>query len=196
MPRSSPWPRRCASSAEFIGHVSGATRSATRASTSGCIRCRPSSATRDPEPSTASDAPSRARHREALEIARGARAALGRHARSWSPTTQRAGYHAAASIASNFLVTLQAAAERIAAASGLQRDRFRAPPRSPRAQHRRELGGARPRAALTGPIARGDEATVARQRAASRPTRRTCSRCSTPSPPARARSPRTEETAA
>ena len=74
----------------------------------------------------------------------------------------RAAYHAAACIASNFLVTLQDVAERLAATVGLER--------APLAQLVRatvanwaQLGAER---ALTGPIARGDEATVARQRAA------------------------------
>ncbi|WP_374311325.1 DUF2520 domain-containing protein [Microbacterium sp.] len=76
---------------------------------------------------------------------------------------QRAGYHAAASIASNFLVTLEAAAERVAAASGLPAG-FRAhlaPLVRGTVENWAERG---PRAALTGPIARGDEATVALQR--------------------------------
>jgi predicted short-subunit dehydrogenase-like oxidoreductase (DUF2520 family) len=74
----------------------------------------------------------------------------------------RAAYHAAASVASNFLVTLQDAAERIAASAGVPRECLvplvRASVEAWAAQ-----GGAR---ALTGPIARGDERTVARQRAA------------------------------
>ena len=37
----------------------------------------------------------------------------------------RAAYHAAASIASNFLVTLEAAAERLAATAGVDRERAR-----------------------------------------------------------------------
>ncbi|MCW3492506.1 DUF2520 domain-containing protein [Microbacterium sp. SSM24] len=78
---------------------------------------------------------------------------------------QRAGYHAAASIASNFLVTLEAAAERVAAASGLPAD-FRAH-LAPLVRGTVENWAAHgPRAALTGPIARGDEETVHRQREA------------------------------
>jgi len=76
---------------------------------------------------------------------------------------QRAGYHAAASIASNYLVTLEAAAETMAAASGLDGD-FRAhlvPLVRGTVENWARYG---PRAALTGPIARGDHATVARQR--------------------------------
>lgn len=79
---------------------------------------------------------------------------------------QRAGYHAAASIASNYLVTLEAAAERMAEASGLPADQFRAHlvPLVRGTVENWALHG--PRAALTGPIVRGDEATVHRQRAA------------------------------
>jgi predicted short-subunit dehydrogenase-like oxidoreductase (DUF2520 family) len=78
----------------------------------------------------------------------------------------RAAYHAAASIASNFLVTLQAAAESIAAGAGLTRDDAREllmPLVRQTVQNVAELG---PEAALTGPIARGDDATVEAQRAA------------------------------
>ena len=72
---------------------------------------------------------------------------------------QRAAYHAAASIASNYLVTLEWAASELAARAGLDA------PFGPLVRTTLEnvlaLG---PRAALTGPIARGDEATVAAQR--------------------------------
>ena len=51
----------------------------------------------------------------------------------------RAAYHAAASIASNFLVTLEAAAERLAGDAGVDRARARAA----RARDSRELGTAR-----------------------------------------------------
>ena len=78
----------------------------------------------------------------------------------------RAAYHAAASVASNFLVTLEAAAEAIASGAGLGRDDARAllmPLVRQTVENVAELG---PEAALTGPIARGDETTVAAQRAA------------------------------
>jgi predicted short-subunit dehydrogenase-like oxidoreductase (DUF2520 family) len=78
----------------------------------------------------------------------------------------RAAYHAAASVASNFLVTLQAAAETIAGGAGLEREQARAllaPLVRQTVENIAELG---PEAALTGPVARGDEATVASQRAA------------------------------
>jgi predicted short-subunit dehydrogenase-like oxidoreductase (DUF2520 family) len=71
----------------------------------------------------------------------------------------RAAYHAAASIASNFLVTLEWAAQRV---GGLDREAL-----APLVRATVDNWAAHgPRAALTGPIARGDEGTVARQRAA------------------------------
>jgi predicted short-subunit dehydrogenase-like oxidoreductase (DUF2520 family) len=78
----------------------------------------------------------------------------------------RAAYHAAASVASNFLVTLQAAAETIAGGAGLEPEQARAlfgPLVRQTVENIAELG---PEAALTGPVVRGDEATVAAQRAA------------------------------
>jgi predicted short-subunit dehydrogenase-like oxidoreductase (DUF2520 family) len=74
----------------------------------------------------------------------------------------RPAYHAAASIASNFLVTLEAAAERVAASAGVERELL-VPLVRATVENWARLG---PRGALTGPVARGDEATVARQRAA------------------------------
>jgi predicted short-subunit dehydrogenase-like oxidoreductase (DUF2520 family) len=76
----------------------------------------------------------------------------------------RAAYHAAASIASNFLVTLQAAAERVAADAGLEPAEARAllaPLVRQTVENWAERG---PERALTGPVARGDEATVQAQR--------------------------------
>lgn len=74
----------------------------------------------------------------------------------------RAAYHAAASIASNFLVTLEAAAERLAATAGAPRELL-----VPLVRATVENWAAHgPERALTGPIARGDDITVARQRAA------------------------------
>jgi predicted short-subunit dehydrogenase-like oxidoreductase (DUF2520 family) len=71
----------------------------------------------------------------------------------------RPAYHAAASMASNFLVTLEWAAERV---GGL--DRAALAPLVRATVDNWVADGAR--AALTGPIARGDEATVDKQRAA------------------------------
>jgi predicted short-subunit dehydrogenase-like oxidoreductase (DUF2520 family) len=74
----------------------------------------------------------------------------------------RGAYHAAASIASNFLVTLEAAAERMAVSAGADRELLLPLVRAT-IENWATLG---PERALTGPVARGDEATVARQRAA------------------------------
>jgi predicted short-subunit dehydrogenase-like oxidoreductase (DUF2520 family) len=74
----------------------------------------------------------------------------------------RAAYHAAASIASNFLVTLEAAAERIAAGAGADRALL-VPLVRATVENWAALG---PQQALTGPVARGDTATVERQREA------------------------------
>jgi predicted short-subunit dehydrogenase-like oxidoreductase (DUF2520 family) len=74
----------------------------------------------------------------------------------------RAAYHAAASIASNFLVTLEAAAERVAESAGVPRDAL-VPLVRATVENWARLGAAN---ALTGPVARGDVETVARQRAA------------------------------
>jgi predicted short-subunit dehydrogenase-like oxidoreductase (DUF2520 family) len=96
----------------------------------------------------------------ALELARSLATRLG-----MSPfevrDDQRAAYHAAASIASNYLVTLEWMARTLADRAGIE------PPLAPLVRQTvanwAELG---PHAALTGPIARGDEATVAAQREA------------------------------
>lgn len=72
----------------------------------------------------------------------------------------RAAYHAAASIASNFLITLEAAAERLAASGGVERAAL-VPLVRATVENWASMG---PERALTGPIARGDEETVVRQR--------------------------------
>lgn len=74
----------------------------------------------------------------------------------------RATYHAAASIASNFLVTLEGAAERLAVDAGADRQVL-VPLVRATVDNWARLG---PELALTGPVARGDESTVAAQRAA------------------------------
>ncbi len=74
----------------------------------------------------------------------------------------RAAYHAAASIASNFLVALEAAAERIGASAGVDRELL-VPLVRATVENWARVG---PERALTGPVARGDEVTIARQRAA------------------------------
>jgi len=74
----------------------------------------------------------------------------------------RVAYHAAASIASNFLITLEAAAEQLASVAGVDRDLL-VPLVRATVDNWAALGAER---ALTGPVARGDERTVAAQRAA------------------------------
>lgn len=74
----------------------------------------------------------------------------------------RAAYHAAASVAANALVALEWVAEQLAATAGVPREAL-APLARVALENWDELGAP---AALTGPIARGDEATVARQREA------------------------------
>ncbi len=74
----------------------------------------------------------------------------------------RAAYHAAACIASNFLVALEGVAERLAQSAGLDREPLVGLVEATVANWA-QLGARR---ALTGPIARGDEDSVARQRAA------------------------------
>lgn len=76
----------------------------------------------------------------------------------------RATYHAAASMASNFLITIEAAAERLATEAGLEHDHARellAPLVRSTVANWQTVG---PQRALTGPVVRGDEATVAAQR--------------------------------
>lgn len=79
------------------------------------------------------------------------------------PEEQRAAYHAAACMASNFLVALQEAAAELLSRAGVEDARELLAPLVLRtAANWAERGPD----ALTGPIARGDRATVARHRAA------------------------------
>jgi predicted short-subunit dehydrogenase-like oxidoreductase (DUF2520 family) len=106
---------------------------------------------------------------EALEAARGIARSLGMEPFELGDE-QRPAYHAAASIASNFLVALEAAAEEVAAGAGLDPADARAalaPLVRATVENWAELG---PERALTGPVARGDDLTVAAQREAVRAT--------------------------
>jgi predicted short-subunit dehydrogenase-like oxidoreductase (DUF2520 family) len=76
--------------------------------------------------------------------------------------SDRPAYHAAASIASNFLLTLEGMAERLGATTGLTRAQL-VPLVRATVENWASLGA---HDALTGPVARGDEGTIARQRAA------------------------------
>ena len=97
----------------------------------------------------------------ALDTARALAAALGMRAVQVADQ-DRAAYHAAASIAANFLVVLEGAAERLAATAGVQRELL-VPLARGALEDWARLGAAD---ALTGPVVRGDEATIAVQRAA------------------------------
>jgi predicted short-subunit dehydrogenase-like oxidoreductase (DUF2520 family) len=97
----------------------------------------------------------------ALAVAEGLAGALGMRVVRIADE-DRAAYHAAASIASNFLIALEAAVERLLATAGAERDLL-VPLVRATVENWARLG---PERALTGPVARGDEATVARQRAA------------------------------
>ena len=106
---------------------------------------------------------------EALDVALGIAGSLGMEPFELSDE-QRPAYHAAASIASNFLVALEAAAEEVAAGAGLDPAEARAalaPLVRATVDNWATLG---PERALTGPVARGDELTVAAQREAVRAT--------------------------
>jgi predicted short-subunit dehydrogenase-like oxidoreductase (DUF2520 family) len=106
---------------------------------------------------------------EALDAALGMARSLGMQPFELSDE-QRPAYHAAASIASNFLVALEAAAEQVAGGAGLDPVEARAalaPLVRATVENWAALG---PERALTGPVARGDELTVAAQREAVRAT--------------------------
>jgi pantoate--beta-alanine ligase len=100
-------------------------------------------------------------------LARDVVAALDGHAVE-VPDAQRALYHAAACVASNHLVALLGQAERIAAAAGVPLEAYLDLVRGT-VENVAALG---PAAALTGPVARGDWATVDRHLAALDPTER------------------------
>jgi predicted short-subunit dehydrogenase-like oxidoreductase (DUF2520 family) len=97
----------------------------------------------------------------AVGVARALACRLGMHAVR-VPAERRALYHAAASAASNYLITVEALAEKLARAVGLDRGAL-APLVRATVENWAAVGA---REALTGPIVRGDEETVARQRAA------------------------------
>jgi predicted short-subunit dehydrogenase-like oxidoreductase (DUF2520 family) len=95
----------------------------------------------------------------ALDVAHALAAALGMRATRVAPE-DRVAYHAAGAMAANFLVALEACAERLAATAGVSRAQL-APLVLATARQWAEMG---PEAALTGPIVRGDEGVVARHR--------------------------------
>ena len=86
-------------------------------------------------------------------------AALGMRAFTISDDDRRL-YHAAASLACNYFVALEGAAERLFADCGVSRD-YIIPLVQSALDHWADVGA---RHALTGPVVRGDDDTVARQR--------------------------------
>lgn len=146
----------------LVGHCSGATGLAVLAGHEGFSLHPLLTVTRAGEaPFAGAGAAVAGTTPRALATARGLAERLGMRAVAVADE-DRAAYHAAASIAANFLVTLEGAAERMAATAGVDRELL-APLVRAAVENWAELGAER---ALTGPIARGDEAVVAAQRAA------------------------------
>jgi len=147
--------------ARFVGHVSGATPL-----TNVDFGLHPLQTVTGPETSfDGCGCAIAGSTREALELAR-TLALAARMEPFEIDDSARAAYHAAASIASNFVVTLEWMAERVAATAGIAPEdarRMLAPLVRETVDNWAQLG---PHAALTGPVARGDEVTVARQRRA------------------------------
>ena len=161
--------RALAGSAPMIGHTSGATPldalGPSGAEAFGMHPLQTFAEGSGPEAFVGAGCAIAGQTPRALELARGLACDLG-----MTPfeieDAGRAAYHAAASMASNFLVTLEAAAERLAGGAGLAPAEARAllaPLVRRTVDGWTELG---PEGALTGPVARGDSATVDAQRAA------------------------------
>jgi len=145
----------------FVGHVSGASglEAVAAAGAPGSFSLHPLQTVPDagadftgaPCAIAGSDA-------EALELARALAELVGMRPFE-VPEEHRAAYHAAASIASNFLVALEESAAALLESIGVDEARELLSPLVLRSAANWSERGA---AALTGPIARGDEATVAR----------------------------------
>jgi predicted short-subunit dehydrogenase-like oxidoreductase (DUF2520 family) len=95
----------------------------------------------------------------ARKVARDIATRLGMHAIE-VPDGERVAYHAAASIAANYLVTLETIAERVGERAGINRRHL-----LPLARAALENWGSLGAIALTGPIARGDADVVKQHRA-------------------------------
>jgi predicted short-subunit dehydrogenase-like oxidoreductase (DUF2520 family) len=153
--------------ASFVGHVSGATPlSALAPARAKVFGLHPLQTITDEETDLrgcgCAIAGSTA---EALGLARRLALDLGMHPFELADE-QRPAYHAAASIASNFLLALEAAGESVAAGAGIDpadARRLLGPLVRTTVENWLRLG---PEAALTGPVARGDEEIVAAQRVA------------------------------
>jgi predicted short-subunit dehydrogenase-like oxidoreductase (DUF2520 family) len=155
----------------FVGHVSGATTldalSAAAARGAEAFSLHPLQTVPDPGADlTGAPCAIAGSSSEATGFARSLADALGMRPFE-VPEEHRAAYHAAAAIASNFLVALEESASGLLEAAGVDDARELLAPLVLRsAANWAERGGD----ALTGPIARGDEQTVARHLAAIRET--------------------------
>ncbi len=145
----------------LVGHTSGATTLAPLAPHEAFSMHPLLSVTRDGAIFEGAGCAIAATSERGLETARALAAVLGM--RSITVRDEdRALYHAAASLASNAFVTVEGAAERLFEQCGVPRD-IVAPLVKSSFDLWARLGA---RAALTGPVVRGDEETIARQRAA------------------------------
>ena len=151
--------------AGLVGHVSGATPLADAGVDFGLHPLQTFLGDEGPEAFHGIGCAVAGRSEESLEVARELAIRLG--ARPFRiEDEQRAAYHAAASIASNFVVTMLATAEEVAGAAGLTGEEARGL-LAPLVRSTVENWALRgPGPALTGPVARGDTRTVQRQRAA------------------------------
>jgi len=149
-----------------IGHVSGATtldRLAAAGATEGRFSVHPLQTIPDRETDLAGAHAAVAGNTDtALSVATGLAVTLGMHPFRVEET-DRATYHAAASIGSNFLVTLEQTAADLLDGIGVEQPREVLAPLLRRSLENWIEAGPE---ALTGPIARGDEVTVARHREA------------------------------
>ena len=150
-------------SIRFVGHTSGAIGSAPLRAATGrgaaAFGLHPLQTITDDNPELigASCAVSGS-SAEAIDLAAALAQRLGMHPFELSEY-QRAAYHAAASIASNFLVVLEESAAELLRRTGIEDGRELLAPLVQRSAANWAAWGS---AALTGPIARGDEETVQR----------------------------------
>ena len=156
-----------ATGARFVGHTSGATGLAALGSVtaagSGAFSLHPLMTVPDGETDlTGAPAAIAGSGEDALALARDVALRLGMRPFEVAEES-RAAYHAAASMASNFLIALEESAVELLGKAGIPDGRELLAPLVLRsAANWSDRGGA----ALTGPISRGDEATVARHVAA------------------------------
>ena len=158
--RRSPLPRRPIAPGPLVGHCSGATGLDVLAPHEAFALHPLMTVTRAGADFAGAGCAIGGSTPRALDLARRLAAALGMRAFEIADE-DRTAYHAAASMAANFLVTLESAAARVAATAGVERELL--VPLVRAAVERWAIEGD---ASLTGPIARGDEATVARHREA------------------------------